>query len=54
MENNIKKEKCTKEERNKNHDNIEFSVVFNKDGDSFQNIMENILISKLANNINNN
>lgn len=53
MENNIRKEDCTKEKRTKNVDNIEFSIAFNKDGDSFQNIMEKILISKLANSTNN-
>lgn len=48
MENNIKEENCAKEKNN-----IEFSIAFNKDGDSFQNIMEKILISKLANNTKN-
>ena len=53
MENNRKDETCTKEKRSKNTDNIEFSIAFNKNGDSFQNIMENILISKLTNATNN-
>lgn len=49
----IKEENCAKEKRIKNVDNIEFSIAFNKDGDSFQNIMERILISKLTNSTNN-
>lgn len=51
MKNNVKDGNCTKEKRNNN--NIKFSIAFNKDGDSFQNIMEKILISKLANSTNN-
>ena len=35
MENNIKEENCAKEKNN-----IEFSIAFNKDGDSFQNIIQ--------------
>lgn len=53
MEKNIKEDNCAKEKRIKNADNIEFSIAFNKDGDSFQNIMERILISKLTNSTNN-
>ena len=53
MENNIENKNCTKEKKAKKINNIEFSIAFNKDGDSFQNIMEKILISKLANSTNN-
>ncbi len=41
------KETNTKEQNNKD---INFSVVFKKDGDSFQNVMEKILMSKIINN----
>ena len=50
MKSDIENEICTKEKRS---NNIEFSIAFNKNGDSFQNIMEKILISKLANAIDN-
>lgn len=53
MENNIENKNCTKEKKTKKINNIEFSIAFNKDGDSFQNIMEKILISKLVNSTNN-
>lgn len=53
MENDIKNENCTKEKRSKKTDTIEFSIAFNNSGDSFQNIMEKILISKLENATNN-
>ena len=53
MDNNGKNEICAKEKRSKNTDNIEFSIVFSNNGDSFQNIMEKILISKLSNATNN-
>lgn len=53
MKKNIKNENCIKEKKTKNNDNIEFIIAFNKDGDSFQNIMEKILMSKLANSVNN-
>lgn len=49
MKNNSSEDVCTKEKE----DNIEFSIAFNKNGDSFQSIMEKILISKLSNNSNN-
>lgn len=39
---NVKEEKCTKKMKTP-----KFEVVFKQDGDSFQNIMEKILISKL-------
>ena len=45
MKNNKKDKNCTKEDRKE--DNIKFSIAFNKDGDSFQKIMEKILMSKL-------
>lgn len=48
----IEKGNSTKEKKAKNKENIEFSIAFNKNGDSFQNIMEKILISKLANSTN--
>lgn len=41
------KENTTKEKKN---NNLTFSFVFKKDGESFQNIMEKILISKLIKN----
>lgn len=41
------KETVTKEKKN---NDINFSVVFNKDGDSFQNVMEKILMSKIIKN----
>ena len=47
---NEDKNTCTKD---KKCNEINFSVAFNKNGDSFQNIMEKILISKLANATNN-
>jgi len=53
MENNINEEIYTKEEKKKNKENLEFSIAFSKNGDSFQNIMEKILISKLAKSTNN-
>lgn len=49
MKNDNNKDICTKEKEN----NIEFSIVFNKDGDSFQSVMEKILISRLSNNMEN-
>ncbi len=49
MKNDISDKNCTKEQKSKKNDNIEFSIAFNKNGDSFQNIMEKILISKLEN-----
>lgn len=51
MESNIKNNSSTKDEKSKNSENIQFSIAFNKNGDSFQNIMEKILISKLTKNI---
>lgn len=33
-------------------DNFSFSVMFNNNGDTFQNIMEKIIISKLEKNLN--
>lgn len=39
---------CTKD---KNCNEINFSVAFKKDGDSFQSIMEKILMSKISKNI---
>lgn len=51
MKNNVKDKNCTKE--NKNSENIEFSIAFDEKGDSFQNIMEKILINKLINTTNN-
>ena len=53
MKNNISNKDYAKEKKSKKVDNIKFTVAFNKDGDSFQNIMEKILISKLKNNTNN-
>ena len=53
MKNDISDKDCTKARKSKKADNIEFSVAFNKNGDSFQNIMEKILISKLENSTNN-
>ena len=53
MKNDISDKGCTKARKSKKVDNIEFSVAFNKNGDSFQNIMEKILISKLENSTNN-
>lgn len=42
MEN--QKETCTKEKRS---NEINFSVAFKEDGDSFQSIMERILMNKI-------
>ena len=42
------KKVCTKD--NKSNE-INFSVAFKKDGDSFQSIMEKILMSKITKNI---
>lgn len=42
------KEKSITEE--KKNDKLEFSVAFRKDGESFQSIMEKILMSKLTRN----
>ena len=36
--------------KKQNSKDIKFSVVFKKDGDSFQNVMEKILLSKMINN----
>ncbi len=47
MENEDKKT-CTKDKKN---NEINFSVAFKKDGDSFQNIMEKILISRITKNM---
>ena len=47
MENEDKKT-CTKDKKS---NEIKFSVVFKKDGDSFQNVMEKILTSKIIKNI---
>ena len=44
---NIENETCTKD---KISNEINFSVAYKKDGDSFQNIMEKILISKIIKN----
>ncbi len=52
MEINIKDNNVTKEKRVKNTENLEFSVAFSENGDSFQNIMERILINKLTNSTN--
>ena len=46
MENEDKKT-CTKDKKS---NEINFSVAYKKDGDSFQNIMEKILISKIIKN----
>lgn len=46
MENKDKYKNCTKEDK----DNMSFSIAFNKDGDSFQKVMEKILMSKLESN----
>jgi len=53
MVNNREEKNCTSEKKIRNTDNIDFSVEFNKNGESFQNIMEKILINKLANITNN-
>lgn len=53
MDSNINRENCTRDKRKKNSDNIKFSVAFSDNGESFQNIIEKILISKLSNKINN-
>ncbi len=44
---NIENETCTKDKKS---NEINFSVAYKKDGDSFQNIMEKILISKIIKN----
>ena len=44
---NKDKKACTKDRKG---NEINFSVAFKKDGDSFQNIMEKILISKITKN----
>ena len=44
---NIENETCTKDKKS---NEINFSVTYKKDGDSFQNIMEKILISKIIKN----
>lgn len=44
---NEKKESCTKEKKN---NEMNFSIAFKKDGDSFQSIMEKILINKITKN----
>ena len=44
---NIENETCTKDKRS---NEINFAVAYKKDGDSFQNIMEKILISKIIKN----
>lgn len=41
------KKACTKEKKSKD---INFSVAFKKDGDSFQSIMEKVLINKIMKN----
>ena len=45
----IKQNKKTTE---KDKDNIKFSIAFNKAGDSFQNIIERILITKITKAVN--
>lgn len=45
---NEDKNTCTKD---KKCNEINFSVAFKKDGDSFQSIMEKILMSKITKNI---
>lgn len=45
---NIENETCTKDKKS---NEINFSVAYKKDGDSFQNIMEKILISKIIKNV---
>lgn len=42
---NKENEQCTKEESD-----LEFFVAFKKDGESFQNIMEKILLNKINKN----
>ena len=42
-----KTEKNIKNETKDNNNNFKFSVIFNNDGESFQNVMENIILSKL-------
>ena len=42
------KKVCTKDKKS---NEINFSVAFKKDGDSFQSIMEKILMSKITKNI---
>ena len=44
---NIENETCTQDKKS---NEINFSVAYKKDGDSFQNIMEKILISKIIKN----
>lgn len=46
----MKKEKKETNLKEQNNGDINFSVVFKKDGDSFQNVMEKILMSKIINN----
>lgn len=45
---NIENETCTKDKKS---NEINFSVAYKKDGDSFQNIMEKILTSKIIKNV---
>lgn len=44
-----KNQVCTNEKQNK--DEIKFSIAFKKDGESFQNVMEKILMNKMLKNI---
>lgn len=46
----MKKEEKETNLKEQNNRDINFSVVFRKDGDSFQNVMEKILMSKIINN----
>ena len=50
---NITNINSSKEENNSKKQEIQFSVSFNNNGDSFQNILEQILMNKLINNAKN-
>jgi len=43
-----KEEKCTKDSNKK--DDLVFSIAFKKDGESFQSVMEKILLNKINKN----
>lgn len=53
MSKNITNINSSKEENNSKKQEIQFSVSFNNNGDSFQNILEQILMNKLINNAKN-
>lgn len=46
----MKNEEKEAETKEKKSNDLKFSVIFKKDGESFQNVMEKILMSKIIKN----